>query len=249
MNEEFDDPALDTGLIRSDDNEWHPVSQKTGCCLAGAIVDSDYKFMLVDIGCNGRVSDGGVYCNTKISKAVKENHLNVPGPKPLPESDVSIPYTMVADDAFPLKPYNQKPYSHIGMIKERQIFNYCLSCACRRVKDTFGILSNRFRVFNTPIGLQPKKVETIILPCCYLHNFLRSFQACSVYISLGSFDTKDLYTHDVIPSEWRQETAQVLQSLTQQESNHHSNLAKIIQNQLTDNFNSKGAVCWQDSMI
>ncbi|XP_019864444.1 PREDICTED: uncharacterized protein LOC109593781 [Amphimedon queenslandica] len=116
--------------------------------------------MLVDIGCNGRVSDGDVYCNTKISKAVKENHLNVPGPKPLPESDVSTPYTVVADDAFPLKPYIQKLYLHIEMIKERQIFNYCLSCACRRVKDTFGILSNRFRVFNTPIGLQPKKVET-----------------------------------------------------------------------------------------
>ena len=86
-----------------------------------AIVDSDYKFTLVDIGCNGRVSDGGVYRYSEISTAFEENHLNIPGPKPLPESDVSIPYTLVADDAFPLKPYIQKPYTQIGMTKETNL--------------------------------------------------------------------------------------------------------------------------------
>uniref|UniRef100_A0A1X7TRN9 DDE Tnp4 domain-containing protein n=1 Tax=Amphimedon queenslandica TaxID=400682 RepID=A0A1X7TRN9_AMPQE len=83
-----------------------------------AIVDSDYKFSLVDIGFNGRLSDGGVYCNSKISKAFEENHLNIPGPKPLPESNVSILYTLVVD-VFLLKPNIQKPYSQIGMTKER----------------------------------------------------------------------------------------------------------------------------------
>ena len=124
----------------------------------------------MDIGCNGRVSDEDVYRNSKISTAFEENHLNIPGPKPLTKNDVSIPYTLVADDAFPLKPYIQKPYLQIGMTKERQIFNYCLSRARRIVENTSGILSNRFRVFMTPIGLKPKKVETIVL-ACYLHNF------------------------------------------------------------------------------
>ena len=75
---------------------------------------------------------------------------------------------------------------------------------------------------------------------------MRSSQACSVYT--GSLDTEDLDTHDIIPDEWRQETTQGLQSLTQQGCNH-SDLAKKIHNQLTDYFNSKGAVSWQDSMI
>ena len=65
----------------------------------------------------------------------------------------------------------------------------------------------------------------------------------------GSLDTEDLDTHDIIPGEWRQETTQGLQSLTQQGSNCHSDLAKKICNQLTDYFNYKGAVSGQDSMI
>ena len=31
-----------------------------------ALVDADYKLIYVDIGCNGRVSDGGVYRNSTL---------------------------------------------------------------------------------------------------------------------------------------------------------------------------------------
>ena len=31
-----------------------------------AIVDADYKFIYMDIGCNGRVSDGGVFGRSDI---------------------------------------------------------------------------------------------------------------------------------------------------------------------------------------
>ncbi|XP_047112265.1 uncharacterized protein LOC124789022, partial [Schistocerca piceifrons] len=40
-----------------------------------AIVDARYRFSLIDIGCNGRVSDGGVYANSLISSALRENWL------------------------------------------------------------------------------------------------------------------------------------------------------------------------------
>ena len=29
-----------------------------------ALVDADYKFTYIDVGCNGRISDGGVYSNS-----------------------------------------------------------------------------------------------------------------------------------------------------------------------------------------
>ena len=105
-----------------------------------AVVDADYKFLYVDIGCNGRVSDGGVFKNSALYAALDNKSLSIPSPKPIP--------------------------------REKRIFNYRLSCTRRIVENAFGILVNRFTVFMTPIGLAPEKVETIVLACCSLHNFL-----------------------------------------------------------------------------
>ena len=41
-----------------------------------ALVDANCKFMYVDVGCNGRISDGGVYGSSSLSKAI-ENCLLV----------------------------------------------------------------------------------------------------------------------------------------------------------------------------
>ena len=41
-----------------------------------ALVDANYKFIYVDIGCNGRISDGGVFRNSSLSTAIDENILN-----------------------------------------------------------------------------------------------------------------------------------------------------------------------------
>ena len=128
-----------------------------------AVVDANYKFLMVDVGCNGRISDGGVYRNSKISLALEENSLNVPISRSLPGSTKPIPFMIVADDAFPLKTYIQKPYSQIGLTREKRIYNYRLSRARRIVENAFGILANRFRVFMTPIGLAPEKVKKIVL--------------------------------------------------------------------------------------
>ena len=43
-----------------------------------ALVDADYKFLYVDVGCNGRVSDGGVFRNSALSSALSLNTLNIP---------------------------------------------------------------------------------------------------------------------------------------------------------------------------
>lgn len=49
-----------------------------------AILDADYKFLYVDIGCNGRISDGGVFKNSNIYRALEEKRLNIPAPTLLP---------------------------------------------------------------------------------------------------------------------------------------------------------------------
>ena len=109
-----------------------------------AIVDADYKFVYVDIGCNGRVSDGGVFKNSALYAALDNKSLSIPSPKPVPGQNKPLPYMIAADDAFPLKEYIQKPYSQVGLTREKRIFNYRLSRTRRIVENTFGILANRF---------------------------------------------------------------------------------------------------------
>ena len=52
-----------------------------------ALVDYDYKFMLIDVGCQGKISDGGVYNNSSSSNAIENNLLDLPPPRPLSISE------------------------------------------------------------------------------------------------------------------------------------------------------------------
>lgn len=64
-----------------------------------AIVDANYRFILVDFGTNGRVSDGGVLQNTKFYEKLMNNELKLPQPCNIIEKFEKVSYVFVADDA------------------------------------------------------------------------------------------------------------------------------------------------------
>lgn len=78
------------------------------------VADPQYKFTYVDVGCNGRVSDGGVFQNCSLSDGLEHGSLHTPTPAPLPNRDKAVPYCFVADDAFAMKSYILKPYPFHG---------------------------------------------------------------------------------------------------------------------------------------
>lgn len=45
-----------------------------------ALVDADYRFIAVDIGGYGGNSDGGIFANSDLGKALQAGHLDVPPP-------------------------------------------------------------------------------------------------------------------------------------------------------------------------
>lgn len=137
------------------------------------LVNANYKFLYIDVGRNGRISDGGVFKNSTLAAAINCNKLNFPEETPLPGRTKPMPYVIVADAAFPLSYNILKPFPFRNMTWSQRIFNYRLSRARRVVENAFGILSNRFRVLLNTINLQPSKVQTITLACVALHNFLR----------------------------------------------------------------------------
>ena len=198
------------------------------------LVDADYKFIYIDVGCNGRISDGGVFRNASLSKALEENSVNVPPPRNLPRGHDPLPFVVVADDAFPLKSYLVKPYPHRNLTNEQQKFNYQLSRARRVVENAFGVLACRFRLFLTTINLSPDNAEKAVLASCTLHNYLRT-KARDRYTPPSSVDT--ITTEgEIIDGDWRKEIT--LTSIQHQGTNYYSKDAKRIREQYCAHFNS-----------
>lgn len=97
-----------------------------------AIVDADYKFVLVDISECGSQADSAVFHNSSFGQAFISGDLPLPLPKQLPNySDAgSVPMFLLGNAAFPLHEDLMKPYSNPrkGQLEPAEkIFNYrCL---------------------------------------------------------------------------------------------------------------------------
>ena len=208
-----------------------------------ALVDADYKFIYIDVGCNGRISDGGVFRNSTLAMSLDNESLNIPKSG----EDEKLPYVIVADDAFPLKPNIMKPYPQRHLTKEKRIFNYRLSRARRVVENAFGIMASRFRVFLAPMSIAPDKAEKVVLASCVLHNFLRE-KCRNRYTPYGTMDIEALDEGQVQPGEWRSH-ADCLQSISPQSGNKSGILSQDIREKFSVYFNTVGKVPWQDNFI
>lgn len=135
------------------------------------IVNENYEFLVVDVGANGRVSDGGVFSNTTFYKKLVKKDLCIPEPDNLPSNNVKMPYVFVGDDAFPLMENLMKPFSKRNLSKKEIIYNSRVLRSRRIIKNAFGILASKFSILLNQINLCPEKAITIVLACCYLQNF------------------------------------------------------------------------------
>ena len=207
-----------------------------------ALVDADYRFIYVDVGSNGRVSDGGVFNGCTLRQALEDESINFPPPEPLPGDTRPINYFIVADDAFGLKHYLMKPFAILNLLFAQRVFNYRLSRARRVVENAFGILANRFRVFLAPIPLDEGKVEILVLASCALHNYLRE-KIGHCYISqVVDRETGD--NHKLKPGAWRKDPQ--LRQATMPSSRNPTIFAKELRNYICTYVNSNiGSVPWQ----
>ena len=199
-----------------------------------AVVDANYKFIYVDIGQYGRISDGGVFNNSSLSSALEHNVLQIPKPAAIDGTKLVVPYVFVADDAFSLQSNILKPYAFRKCSQEQRVFNYRLSRARRMVESAFGILSARFRVLKTTIPLHPDKVQNVVMAACCLHNFLlRNDASSSLYVG-----------NDTVGN--NQQVQVSLTPVTKSRVNRTSNNALNVRDNFCAYFNSpKGSVPWQ----
>lgn len=67
-----------------------------------ALIDANYNFLHVDIGCQGRISDGGDLRNSTLFNMILDGTLNLPQPIPLQGRNIPVPFYFIGDDAFPI---------------------------------------------------------------------------------------------------------------------------------------------------
>lgn len=198
-----------------------------------AVVDANYKFLYVDIGQYGRLSDGGVFNNCALSSLLSDNRLNVPQATAIKDTDTVLPYVIVADDAFGPRPNLLKPYAFRKCTAEQRVFNYRLSRARRVVESAFGILSQRFPVFKKPINLHPEKVQIVVMAACCHHNYL-----------LRNADRAKEYGDTFVTGE--QQVACTMPPLGTQGARRPTDNALHVRDTFCEYFNSPcGCVPWQ----
>lgn len=94
-----------------------------------AVVDANYKFVMVDVGAPGRHSDGGVFKACAFGKRLEHQMLDMPGPATLPKSAKVAPHVFVGDEAFQLREDFMRPFPGKHLDSKRRVFNYRLSRA------------------------------------------------------------------------------------------------------------------------
>lgn len=195
-----------------------------------AVVDASKRFIFVDVGCQGRISDAGVFRDCKINSMMEEGTLNLPSPIPLPGRRVNLPYLFVGDKAFPLKENLMTPY--VGTHprgSQKRIYNYRLSRARITVEHTFGIMASVFRVLKKPMLLQPHKAQIVLMAIAHLHNFLR--EKSELYHTLRPNETEE-YTRSWLPLR-PMATRNII-------------TPKEIRHELSDYFMKEGKLQWQN---
>ncbi|XP_067937154.1 uncharacterized protein [Watersipora subatra] len=124
--------------------------------------DAKYRFTYVDDGTPGRFSDGGTFGQSSLNAAMESGQLNIPSPTNLPGTSQPLPFVMVGDEAFPLKPWLMRPFP--GRVVDshgKKIYNYRLSRAQRTIENAFGIMTSSPSGFADSIAPGGEIVEGI----------------------------------------------------------------------------------------
>ena len=121
------------------------------------------------------------------------------------EQPPNLPYVLVGDDIFPLKPWLMKPFPGNGLPELERIYNYRLSRARRVIENAFDIMSAKWRILRRPIKAGIDQVEGIVKAVVCLHNYLRLTDNAK-YIPAGFVDNEDS-SDNVTPGEWQNAVA------------------------------------------
>ena len=206
-----------------------------------ALVDADYRFIFIDVGYCGSNGDSRIFKASPLGRAFMNGNLNIPGPKQLPgwPQGGCLPHCIVGDEAFPIRMDLMRPFPR-GKKENRlpynkMIFNYRLSRVRRIAENAFGILVQRFRLYDRRICMDDHNVVKVVKATCNFHNYLCSarMDAANVMAQLNPQGAPYMQPHAMLRE-------------LQNQGYHGTKAAERVRNIYMEYFNSNvQAVPWQ----
>ncbi len=153
-----------------------------------ALVDGDYRFILVEVGANGTSSDEQIFEDCGLKEAIEQRVIGFLPSDHLPDDNRDTPYFFVGDDVFPLHTFMMKPYCRLRT-------NTQLSMELLPK----SILANIYACLLSVIKFKPKIATNIVLTDIYCQNLMRMRYPVIQNAALDGEDDNNI----VIPGEWR----------------------------------------------
>ena len=90
-----------------------------------AVCDASYCFTLYDLGGHGSNNDSGILLNSEMGRRLEEERMNLPTAEDLDGCSYKpLPYYLLGDEIFPLKPWLIRPFPGKNMTEEERVYNY-----------------------------------------------------------------------------------------------------------------------------
>jgi hypothetical protein len=126
------------------------------------LVDANCEFITVNMGGFGKQSNGGKFLVSDLFSFIDGKKISFPEPDFLTHSNVTAPYVMLGDKAYPLLLYLMKPYERNSLTDRRRNFNERLSRARKPVEYAFGILYSKWRIISRAIETEVELADKIV---------------------------------------------------------------------------------------
>ena len=114
-----------------------------------------------------------IFKHTDLMHKIEDSSIGFPDSESLGIGGPKENFFILGDDAFPLKLWLMRPYSSHCMDLKERVFNYRISRGRSVVENVFGILTSRFRIFQSPLQQEPPVVNRVVMVCLVMHNLLR----------------------------------------------------------------------------
>lgn len=115
-----------------------------------------------------------MFAKSALKKLLEKCKSVLPEPRRLPYTNKMCPLVILADRAYPLKPYLMKPYvgEWSNLTEEQRLFNVRLATARRTVECAFGQVVSQFQCFQQSLDMDDSKLDVLVMVCFLLHNVM-----------------------------------------------------------------------------